>query len=184
MQTAKASRKQSSLSGKESAQGCLPKRLLPSVHGISQARILEWVAVPSSRGSSPPRDRTRVSCGSCIADGFFTAELPGKPLCLLETCLEWSQTLKPQTACCSALGGSRQGRLPRERGSGACVGVCWAAGTARSTLFSAFCRNGLQGQEARGAAHPSGAPHGRADPGGRAGGARRGPRLHRPGPGR
>ena len=32
------------------------------VHGISQARILEWVAVPSSRGSSPPRDRTWVSC--------------------------------------------------------------------------------------------------------------------------
>ena len=32
------------------------------VHGILQARILEWVAMPSSRGSSPPRDRTRVSC--------------------------------------------------------------------------------------------------------------------------
>ena len=33
-----------------------------SVRGILQARILEWVAVPSSRGSSPPRDWTRVSC--------------------------------------------------------------------------------------------------------------------------
>ena len=32
-----------------------------SVHGIFQARILEWVAMPSSRGSSKPRDRTRVS---------------------------------------------------------------------------------------------------------------------------
>ena len=32
-----------------------------SVHGILQARILEWVAMPSSRGSSPPRDRTCVS---------------------------------------------------------------------------------------------------------------------------
>ena len=40
-----------------------------SVHGISQARILEWVAMPSSRGSSQPRDRTQVSC---IAGGFFT----------------------------------------------------------------------------------------------------------------
>ena len=29
-----------------------------SVHGILQARLLEWVAVPSSRGSSRPRDRT------------------------------------------------------------------------------------------------------------------------------
>ena len=33
-----------------------------SVHGILQARILEWVAMPSSRGSSPARDQTQVSC--------------------------------------------------------------------------------------------------------------------------
>ena len=33
-----------------------------SVHGSFQARILEWIAMPSSRGSSQPRDRTRVSC--------------------------------------------------------------------------------------------------------------------------
>ena len=33
-----------------------------SVHGIFQARILAWVAISSSRGSSPPRDRTRVFC--------------------------------------------------------------------------------------------------------------------------
>ena len=33
-----------------------------SVHGILQARILEWVAKPSSRGSSGPRDQTHVSC--------------------------------------------------------------------------------------------------------------------------
>ena len=37
-----------------------PTRL--SVHGISQARILEWVAKPSSRGSSQPWDQTRISC--------------------------------------------------------------------------------------------------------------------------
>ena len=47
------------------AQSCLtlcdPKDCSPpgfSLHGISQARILEWVAVPSSRGSFRPRDRT------------------------------------------------------------------------------------------------------------------------------
>ena len=34
----------------------------PSVHGISQARILEWVAISFSRGSSRPGDRTHVSC--------------------------------------------------------------------------------------------------------------------------
>ena len=33
-----------------------------SVHGILQARTLEWVAMPSSRGSSLPRDGTHVSC--------------------------------------------------------------------------------------------------------------------------
>ena len=32
-----------------------------SVHGILQARLLEWVAMPSSKGSSQPRDRTHVS---------------------------------------------------------------------------------------------------------------------------
>ena len=37
-----------------------------SVHGILQTRTLEWVAMPSSSGSSPPRDRTLISCVSCI----------------------------------------------------------------------------------------------------------------------
>ena len=41
----------------------------PSVHGISQARILKWVAIPFSRGSSQPRNLTGVSC---IAARFFT----------------------------------------------------------------------------------------------------------------
>ena len=36
------------------------------VHGILQARILEWVAISSSRASSWPRDQTHVSCISCI----------------------------------------------------------------------------------------------------------------------
>ena len=39
-----------------------------SVHGILQARKLEWVAIPFSRGSSQPRDRTRVSH---IVGSFF-----------------------------------------------------------------------------------------------------------------
>ena len=37
-----------------------------SVRGLFQARILEWVAIPSSRGSSQPRDQTQVSYVSCI----------------------------------------------------------------------------------------------------------------------
>ena len=43
-----------------------------SVHGILQARILEWVAISFSRGSSQPRDWAHVSCVSCIVRGFFT----------------------------------------------------------------------------------------------------------------
>ena len=35
-----------------------------SVHEIFQARVLKWVAMPSSRGSIQPRDRTRISCVS------------------------------------------------------------------------------------------------------------------------
>ena len=46
---------------------CDPKDY--TVHGILQARILEWVAFPFSRGSSQTRDQTR---GSCIAGRFFT----------------------------------------------------------------------------------------------------------------
>ena len=40
-----------------------------TVHGIPQVRILEWVAIPFSRGPSQPRDRTQLSR---IAGRFFT----------------------------------------------------------------------------------------------------------------
>ena len=40
----------------------------PSVHGNFQVRILKWIMVPFSRGSSQPRNWTQVSC---IAGGFF-----------------------------------------------------------------------------------------------------------------
>ena len=43
-----------------------------SVQGILQARILEWGAIPFSRGYSRPRDQTHVSCVSGIAGRFFT----------------------------------------------------------------------------------------------------------------
>ena len=47
------------------------------VHGILQARILEWASFPSYRGSSQPRDRTQISH---IAGRFFTTSLStGKP---------------------------------------------------------------------------------------------------------
>ena len=52
----------------------VPDSLQP--HGILQARILEWVAFPFSRGSSRPRDRTQVSL---IAGDSLPAEPQGKP---------------------------------------------------------------------------------------------------------
>ena len=43
-----------------------------SVHGILQARILEWVAISFSGESSQTKDRTHISSLPCIAVGFFT----------------------------------------------------------------------------------------------------------------
>ena len=47
-----------------------------TVRGILQARILEWAAVPFSKGSSQPRDQAQVSH---ITGGFLPAEPQGKP---------------------------------------------------------------------------------------------------------
>jgi len=49
----------------------------PSVHGILQATILEWVAIPFSRDLPDPGIELK---SSALAGGFFTAEPPGKPL--------------------------------------------------------------------------------------------------------
>ena len=57
---------------------CYPISHIPkgsSVRGILQERILEWIAMPSSRGSSSPGDWTHVSS---TAGRFFTTEPPGK----------------------------------------------------------------------------------------------------------
>ena len=59
---------------------CSPVHCSPagaSVHGISQARILEWVAMPSSRGFSPPRDQTHTFY---LTGGFLTPAPPRKPV--------------------------------------------------------------------------------------------------------
>ena len=54
-----------------------------AVHGILQARILDWVAIPlDSKGSSWPRDRTQISC---IAGRFLTWEATREPLGQVQT---------------------------------------------------------------------------------------------------
>ena len=52
-----------------------------TVHGILQARILEWIAFSFSRGSSQPRDRTQVSCiaGGGFSTSWATRKTPGPP---------------------------------------------------------------------------------------------------------
>ena len=73
---------------------CDPMNCSPigtSVHGIFPSRILEWVAISSSRGSSRSRDQTLISCISCIAGRLFTCWAIGKPPVLSLKCLISSQ---------------------------------------------------------------------------------------------
>ena len=54
-----------------------------SVYGVLQATVLEWVALPSSRRSSQPRDQTRVSCIIRFLTTKATWEAPGQPLVVI-----------------------------------------------------------------------------------------------------
>ena len=54
-----------------------------SVHGIFQARILEWVTISFPKGSFRPRYETCPSMSPELAGGYLTTELPGKPQMLL-----------------------------------------------------------------------------------------------------
>ena len=75
----------------------------PSVHGIPQARILEWVAMPSSRGSSRPRDETACLTSPALAGRFFTpsaaweawrvSHIAGK-------CMTWGVTQRDLSSIC------------------------------------------------------------------------------------
>ena len=75
-----------------------------SVHGILQARILEWVAMPSSRGSSWPRDQTCISYGEMaihLPPGRQAGRVPGdhmRPRGSPEVSLEWAYAPLPQEA--------------------------------------------------------------------------------------
>ena len=62
-----------------------------SVYGTFQAKILAWVAI--FRGSSPPRDRTHISCISCIGRRSFTTAPPGRPISFQAVFKRWSVKL-------------------------------------------------------------------------------------------
>ena len=67
-----------------------------SVHGISQARIPEWVAIPSSQRSSKSRDRIQVSCISCNAGGFFYCWATGREALGGKTTSTWNLYNQPK----------------------------------------------------------------------------------------
>ena len=75
-----------------------------TVHGILQARILEWVAIPFSKGSSQPRVQTQVSC---ISGRFFTVWTTREPIGLSGTCSQqhpsWNNCLKRLCRLCCFL---------------------------------------------------------------------------------
>ena len=85
-----------------------------SVHGIIQASILEWAAIPFSRGSSQPRDQTWVSH---TAGRFFTIWAPNQNGCLL---------INHESKISSGLGnipsGKAQGRLTWKQMFDWCLG--------------------------------------------------------------
>ena len=82
------------------AMDCSPSG--PFIHGIFQARILEWVAMPFSTGSSQPRDWTRISC---ISSRFFLVWATWEALFLHQfSCSVVSNCLRPH--------GLQHARLP------------------------------------------------------------------------
>ena len=80
-----------------------------SVHGSLQARILEWVAMPSFMGSFHPRDWNSISSGSCTANRFFT----GKPLESPVLAINNSKWI--YIVSCNKTMHSRVGKNPRRR---------------------------------------------------------------------
>ena len=99
-----------------------PKRLVDysspvsSVHGILQARILKWVAIPFSRGSSQPRDWTWVSHS---AGRFFTTWATREALA--KVCAKLFQSCM---TLCDPMGYSPWGSSVREDSPGKNTGVC------------------------------------------------------------
>ena len=70
----------------------------PLVHGIFQATVLAWIAISFSRGSSQPRDWTRVSC---IVDWCFTGILLGCMWDLTSPIGGWTCALCSEVSCLS-----------------------------------------------------------------------------------
>ena len=85
-----------------------------SVHGIFQARVLEWVAISFSRGSSQPRDQTQVSCSGrwilyhCATWKVSSADVAAAAAKSLQSCLTLSNTMDCSPPAPPSMGFSRQ----------------------------------------------------------------------------
>ena len=83
----------------------------PLLMGFPSQEQWRWFAIPFSRGSSWPRDWIPISCVSCIASGFFTAEPPGKPSVAqyrLSSVLKLGKCKFCRLARCSPTGGHKE----------------------------------------------------------------------------
>ena len=104
------------------------------VHGISQARILEWVAISSSRGSSWPRDWTNISCVSCIEVDSVLLNHGGNPM------VDTTQQQKVMNCWCdpcNSMNGSEKYWKVKETGYKKVntVWFCWYSRTGKTHLW-------------------------------------------------
>ena len=96
-------------------------RQVPLFMGFSGQEHWSGFAIPFSRGSSWCRDRTPISCVSCIASGFFTAEPPGKPSVAqsrLSSVLKLGKCRLCRPVRCSPTGGHKETRFQSPSGRG------------------------------------------------------------------
>ena len=108
-----------------------------SAHGILQARILEWVAIPFSRGSPQPRDQAWVSC---IAGRFFT--IWATDVALLPTNGQKQQLWRPSSFCMPIEGSRAELELIIQRSA-----VWVRTGSvlfSHSVVSNSWCPHGLQ----------------------------------------
>ena len=113
-----------------------------SVLGILQTRILKWVAMPSSRGSSRPRDWTCISCVACTAGGFFTTEPWGKPSWSWGKTKSWGRGSSGSTRRFAELLGSWSSRLGWGSEPRSPMGLC-IHNQRRGTPFQTHCQSTL-----------------------------------------
>ena len=116
-----------------------------SVHEISQARILEWVAIYVSRGSSHPNDQT---CVSCLAGQFFTTEPPGKQSTVVQYLYFKPRTSKSKHKSSSDICGVAKKRFTTQEMAGDFIwgGIAqfWGTGPEQRPKVTAAIQNAIQ----------------------------------------